>query len=197
MHEAEETEKDKAPAEAIHETRLSVVKELAPKIEAVSLVARGENPPPSLENLTLKLRTSDGTEIEIPLSEISMGTAAAAREIRQERRQPASAARYASCGNCGERWELTGDPREDHHNGMRHKQVCRTFTTLRLQKENQEEYDRLIAEHAAQPMQIEYRLRAEKQLAAAMEVERLQLAPAPAANEPDQQRKRRWWEFWK
>lgn len=197
MQTEDTTEKEGQPektgageSEAVHETRLSVVKELAPKIEALSLVSRGGNPPPSLENISLKLRTADGTEIEIPLSEISMGSSA--RQIPQERRQPASAARFASCGNCGERWELTGDPHEDHHNAMRHKTVCRTFTVMDNKLANETEYARLVAEHAAQPMQVEFRQRAEKQLAAAMEAERLQLA-APVRQI---ERKRPWWKFW-
>lgn len=110
------------------------------------------------------------------------------------RQQPASGAKYAKCGNCGERLQLTGDATEDHHTAMRHKQSCRTNTVFEERRWNKDEYERLISEHAAQPMQTEFRERAALALAAAEASERLQLAGADPRPAP---RRRRWWQFWK
>jgi hypothetical protein len=137
-----------------------------------------------LRTLSLKMRTSGGTEIEIPLSEISMGQTV--HEIRQPRQQPASGARHAKCGNCGDRLPLTGDAEADHHNAMRHKLVCRVAADPARQQAAMLERSRLIDEHQIQPMQAHYRqLQAAPQLQLTAETQLQLTAP-----------KKPWWKFW-
>jgi hypothetical protein len=115
-------------------------------------------------------------------------------DFQQPRQQPASAASFARCGNCGDRIPLTGDAMRDHHAAMRHKQTCRTNTVYEEGLYNREEYDRIVTENAAQPMQTKYRERAALALQAAA-TEALRLLPAGERLEAPPARP--WWKFWK
>ena len=95
-----------------------------------------------LKNVTLKLKTWRGTEIEIPLSEINMG--GPAHEQARNRR-------YTICGNCGKRLPLTGDPQENHHAAMRHRLECAR------RDQASDEHGELVTEFEAQPNVIAMR----------------------------------------
>jgi hypothetical protein len=148
-----------------------------------------------LRNLKLRLKLHGGTEIEVPLDEINMGSA---RSRFQREASPTASARFARCGNCLEKLLLSGDAETDHHAAMRHKQVCRVNTELSTFAYNRDQYIQLVREHAAQPMQVEFR-RIQALRIAAEERERLKLsAPDPELGEPvTRARGRRWWQFWK
>ena len=121
--------------------------------------------------------------------------------------------RAAMCGDCGEKYALTGDPTENHRRAMLHKAVCPR------RAESEAERGRLIQEFQNQPMQMEFRERAAAALAAGADPELLKLTgvsvfgqierPALPAPEPDLydgtvpeliealRAPRRWWQFWR
>ncbi|HEX4309167.1 MAG TPA: hypothetical protein VHZ25_04015 [Acidobacteriaceae bacterium] len=90
----------------------------------MSLEVRGPNPVPHqiLQQLVIRMKTPHGAELEIPLSEISLG--GNVHPIRPAGRHAAASARFAICGNCGEKIELSPDPAENHHAAQQHRVVC-------------------------------------------------------------------------
>ena len=68
--------------------------------------------------------------------------------------RPEEKMRYARCGNCGQRYEITGDPTENHHRAMQHKTECaRGGVAVEIDRRE------LSAECREQPMQQEFRKR--------------------------------------
>lgn len=97
-----------------------------------------------LRSLTLKMRTANGEEIEVPLSEIAMGSTVyeIPRQTQtSDRRHAAAGAKYAKCGNCGEKIPMTDDPAENHHAAQRHKFNCAK------QEQAAAEHVKLLEEH--------------------------------------------------
>lgn len=132
--------------------------------------------------------------------------------------EPAEATRYARCGNCGTRYEITEDPTENHHRAMRHKLECGKGSAAYTDAQRES----LLAEFNNQPMQVAMRERAAEQLAAGADPEHLKLTGAasfPAEHAarmrelhsgPDDvliqralsdgrtaPKPRRWWQFWR
>lgn len=149
-----------------------------------------------LKNVTLKLRTWRGTEIEVPLSEINIGGGV----------HSATATRgYTSCGNCGERIPYSSDAQENHHNAMRHKFAC----PKRHQAAT--EHAELVNAFEAQPnvraMRDAYAAQQRHGIEGFLRVENLpesgtplRLPTAPAAlarTTATPAPARRWWQFWR
>ncbi len=68
--------------------------------------------------------------------------------IHQPRGNQYSRTGYARCADCGTRYEITGDPIENHHRAMRHKFTCGRSATDQYSPEQGEQ---LKAEFDAQP----------------------------------------------
>lgn len=92
--------------------------------------------------------------------------------------------RAAMCGDCGEKYELTGDPTENHRRAMRHKQVCSR------RAETDAEQARLINEFQNQPMQREFRERAAAALAEGADPAMMKLTGVPVFEDPEMVRQR-------
>jgi len=127
-------------------------------------------------------------------------------EMPQERRQPASAAKHARCGNCGEKLPLTGDAEVDHDTAMKHKQTCRYTTVAADAAYSHDQYRQLIREHAAQPMQVAFReaeqLRIEQEerlmLTGSKNAEETSIAVevSPSISGKTSKKGGPWWKFW-
>lgn len=79
-----------------------------------------------IQSLTLKLKTTDGEELEIPISEINMGSSA--RPAQEETRygmKTGPQVGWIRCGNCLERLPRYADQTINHHIGQEHKLTCR------------------------------------------------------------------------
>jgi len=132
--------------------------------------------------------------------------------------QPETKTRRAMCGNCGERYEITDDPVENHHRAMQHKAVCGKGGAMYTEAQREQ----LLKEFSDQPMQRAFAERAAAALAAGEDPEALKLTgvsiftpapqPAPAREieagelgrdaaeairEAIREQPRRWWQFWR
>jgi hypothetical protein len=182
----------------------------AESVESLSLeTTEGVTVPAEyLRNLKLHLRLHGGTEIEVPLDEINMGSARSQRR-RGKHNPPRGRARFARCGNCCEKLPLSGDPEMDHHAAMRHKQVCRVNTEPASFAYNRDQYMQLVKEHAAQPMQVEFRRREALQLDAEARLKLPAAIPDKVlpwgspecstcvSEAAEEKKRRRWWQFWR
>jgi hypothetical protein len=151
-----------------------------------------------LKNITLKLKTWRGTEIEVPLSEIHIGAPV---------QHQGQAQRYTICGNCGKRLPYSHDPQENHHTAQRHKLEC----AKRDQALN--EHTELVKEFESQPnvaaMRALYAQQQREGIEGYVRVENLppsggplRLPSAPSAlarptAQPPAPAQRRWWQFWR
>ena len=117
-------------------------------------------------------------------------------------------AKYARCGNCGTRYEITDDATENHHRAMEHKQECGKGSA----KYTEEQRHGLLDEFRDQPMQRLFRERLALEIEAGADPNRLELtgvdplAPPPARRQigfikDDVVRMlttpRRWYQFWR
>lgn len=167
------TEKEKMTPDEQPELSLTLNPDQARSIAGSTVLI-----PELLKSLKLTLRSKDGSEIEIPLSEINFHTTHNTT-IHQVAPQSGRPLKYMKCGNCQERIPMTGDQIEDHHNGQKHKQYCAGTWT------KPGEYEKLIQEFQAQPnvmLQTELWRQAETMSLIDREL------PVPV--------KKRWWKFW-
>lgn len=87
-----------------------------------------------IQSLTLKLKTTDGQELEIPISEINMGSSA--RPAQEEMRfgmKTGPQIGWLRCGNCLTRLPRYADQTINHHIGQEHKLVCTSKTAAAIQ----------------------------------------------------------------
>jgi hypothetical protein len=95
--------------------------------------------------------------------------------------RPRETPRYARCGNCRQRIRITGDPIENHHAAMRHKDVCPV-----MPMDVERDHRQLIAEHAEQ-LQIAAHV---SETAPVLQIDdglRRKLTDPPI----------KWWQFWR
>lgn len=63
--------------------------------------------------------------------------------------------KFARCGDCGDRYEITDDPTENHHRAMRHKDACRKHGAIY----SPEQHEQLVKEFGEQPHIVAMRAR--------------------------------------
>lgn len=112
--------------------------------------------------------------------------------------------KYARCGQCLTRYEITDDPTENHHRAMRHKITCGKGD---VDQYSEPQRAQLLEEFHRQPMQTAYRERAAAELAAGADPQRMKLigvSPCPTCEGshaekdcPHVAQPVRWWQFWK
>lgn len=136
---------------------------------------------------------------------------------------PEGKGKFARCGNCGTRYEITDDPTENHHRAMRHKDECGKGSAMYTEGQRRD----LLNDFHQQPMQVAFRERAAAEIEAGADPARVALTgvsifdPAPqrpqltGATWPDGSPVKtptgpltysetrnpappaRWWQFWK
>lgn len=139
-------------------------------------------------------RRPDGTEIARyrpyqdpgggPLEKADQITIDARQQVNIHESPESKRTRAAMCGDCGEKYELTGDPTENHRRAMRHQQVCAR------RAETDAEQARLINEFQNQPMQREFRERAAAALAEGADPAMMKLTGVPVFEDPETVRQR-------
>lgn len=92
--------------------------------------------------------------------------------------------KYARCGNCGTRYEITDDPVENHHRAMRHKDECGKGNALYTEGQRRD----LVDDFNSQPMQVAFRERAAAELEAGADPELLKLTGVSVFNPATGQR---------